>query len=64
MELLNLPMETAAAQVNCLLQHCGTDSALGDTMTAAMEHLQLEMGVEGCPLCYSFKKYGCLAANT
>ena len=63
-EWLNLPMETTAAQVNCLLQHYGTDSALGHTMTAAMKHLQLEIGVEGCPLGYSFQKYGCLAANT
>ena len=64
MELLNLPMmETTAAQVNCLLQHYGTDSELGHTMTAAMEHLQLEIGVEGCPLSYNFQKYGCLATN-
>ena len=39
MKLLNLPMETTAAQVNCLLQHYSTDSALGHTMTAAMVHL-------------------------
>ena len=64
MELLNLPMETTVAQVNCLLQHYGRDSALGDTMTAAMEHLQLEIGVEGCPLGYSFQNYDCLATNT
>ena len=43
MELLNLPMETTAAQINSLLQHYGTDTALGHTMTAAMEHLQLEI---------------------
>ena len=64
MELLNLPIETTAAQVNCLLQHYGTDSALGHTMMAALEHMQLEIRVEGCPLGYSFKKYGCLATNT
>ena len=64
MELLNLHMEITAAQVNCLLQHYGTDSTLGHTMIAALEHLQLEIGVEGCPLCYSFQKYGCLATNT
>ena len=58
MELLNLPIETTTAQVNCLLQHHGTDSALGHTMMAALEHMQLEIGVEGCPLGYSFQKYG------
>ena len=31
---------------------------------AALEHMQLEIGVEGCPLGYSFQKYGCLATNT
>ena len=64
MGLLNLPIETTAAQVNCLLQHYGTDSALGHTMMAALEHMQLEIGVEGCPLGYSFQKYGCLVTNT
>ena len=64
MELLNLPMEATSAQVNCLLQHYGTDSLLGHTMTAVMEHLQLEIGVEGYPLGYSFQKYRCLATNT
>ena len=33
-------------------------------MTAVMEHLQLEIGVEGCLLDYSFQTYGCLATNT
>ena len=64
MELINLPTETTAAQVNCQLQHYGRDTALGDTLTAALEHLQLEIGVEGCPLNYSFDKYGRLATNT
>ena len=64
MELLNLLMETMVAQINCLLQHYGTNIALGDTMTAAMEHLQLKIGMERCPLDYRFKKYGSLATNT
>ena len=46
MELLNLPIETTAALVNCLLQHYGPDSALGHTMMAALEHMQLEIGVK------------------
>ena len=64
MELLNLPIETTAALVNCLLQHYGPDSALGHTMMAALEHMQLKKGVEGCPLGYSFQKYDCLEINT
>ena len=64
MELLNLPIETTAAQVNYLLQHYGTDIALGHTMMVALEHMQLRIGVESCPLGYSFQKYGCLATNT
>ena len=30
MELLNLPMKTTVAQINCLLQHNGIDTALGN----------------------------------
>ena len=33
-------------------------------MTAALEHLQLKIGVEGYLLNYKFDKYGCLATNT
>ena len=29
MELNNLPVETTVAQINCLLQHYGTTTALG-----------------------------------
>ena len=63
-DLLNLPMEATTAQINCLLKHYGTDTALGDTMTVAREHLQLEIGVEECLLNYSFEKYGSLETNT
>ena len=59
-----MSIETTAAYVNCLLQHYGTNMALMDTLTAALEHLQLEIGVKGCPLNYSFDKYGRLATNT
>ena len=45
------------------MQHYGMDTSLGDTLTVALEHLQLEIGVAGCPLGYDFKKYGCLASN-
>ena len=64
MELLNLPIETTATQVNCLLQHYVTARALGHTMMGALEHMQLKIGVKGCPLGYRFQKYCCLATNT
>ena len=64
MELNSLPVETKVAQINCLLQHYGTTTALGTTLSAAIEHLQVEIGVTGCPLTYDYKKYSCLATNT
>ena len=64
MELNSLPVETTVAQINCLLQHYGTTIALGTTLSAAIEHLQVEIGVTGCPLLYDYKKYSYLATNT
>jgi len=52
MGLLNLVTETASATLNSFLQHYNTDSALGITLSATMENLQLELGVQGCPLHY------------
>ena len=46
-ELMNLQIETAVAKVNCLLQYYDTDTSLDGTLTAAMEHLSLEIGVAG-----------------
>ena len=39
-------------------------TALGKTLAAAIEHLQVEIGVTGCPLSYDYKKYSCLATDT
>ena len=64
MELNSLTMETTVAQINCLLQHYGTTTLLGTSLTAAIEHLQVEIRVTGCPLSYDYKKYSCLATNT
>ena len=50
MTLNSLPMETMVAQINCLLQHYGTTTALGTTLTVAIQHLQAEIGVTGYPL--------------
>ena len=64
-ELNILPVETTLAQINCLLQHYDTTTtALGTPLLAAIEHLQVEIGVTGCPLLYDYKKYSCLATNT
>ena len=50
MELHSLPVETTVVQINCLFQHYGTTTVLGTTLTAAIEYLQVEIGVRGCPL--------------
>ena len=63
MELHSLPVETTVAQINCLLQHYDTTTALGTTLTAAIEYLQVEIGVTGCPLLYDYNKYSCLATD-
>ena len=52
MELNIVPVETTVAQINCLLQHYGITTALGTTRVAAIEHVQVEIGVTGCPLLY------------
>ena len=64
MELNILPVETTVAQINCLLQHYGTTTALGTTLTAAIEHLQVDIRVTECPLSYDYEKYSCLATYT
>ena len=56
MELNILPVETTLAQINCLLQHYDTTTALGTTLSAAITHLQVEIGVTGYPLSYDYKK--------
>ena len=63
MELHSLPVETILAQNNCLTQHYDTTTALGTTLTGAIEHMHVEIGVTGCPLLYDYNKYGCLAAT-
>ena len=41
MELHSLPVKKTVAQINCLLQYYGTTTALGTTLPAAIEHMQL-----------------------
>ena len=64
MELHSLPAETTVAQINCLLHRYGTTTALKKTLTAATKHLQVKIGVTGCPLLYDYNEYSCLATNT
>ena len=64
MELHSLLVETTVAQINCLLQHYGTTTALETILTAAIKHLQVEILVTGCPLSYDYNKYSCLATDT
>ena len=52
MGLEELTTSTAAATINSFLQHYQMDTALGITLTAAIENLQLELGVRDCPFKY------------
>ena len=56
--LCNLTCETAGATLNSLLQHYGTETALGIYLMAMLENIQVELGVQHCPLQYDFKKWG------
>lgn len=64
MHLFDLTIETTAATLSSLLQHYNMDTALGITLKAAMEHLQLELGVPGCPFDYDFSVWGHLATDS
>ena len=59
MELHSLPLKMTAVQINCL----GTSTSLTTTRTEAIDHMQVEIGVIGCPLLYDYNKYRCLATN-
>ena len=61
--LSDLTVETAAATLSSFLQHYGTTSALGITLRAVMEHLQVEIGVPDCPFNYDFEIWGHLATD-
>ncbi|KAL7524534.1 hypothetical protein ACHAXR_000614, partial [Thalassiosira sp. AJA248-18] len=41
-----------------------TESPLGITLTASLEELQLEIGVQGCPLTYDYEIWGHLAEHS
>ncbi|KAL7459566.1 hypothetical protein ACHAWC_011573 [Mediolabrus comicus] len=64
MGLFDLPIETAAATISSFLQHYETNSALGHNLKAAMEHLQVEIGVSDCPFNYDYSVWGILATES
>ena len=64
MGLFSLPLEATISSVNLLLQHYGTSTALGVTLTACLENLQVEIGVRRCPLEYDYKIWGNLATDS
>ncbi len=64
MGLFDLPIETAAATIASFLQHYEMNSALGHNLKAAMEHLQVEIGVSDCPFNYDYGVWGILATES
>ena len=64
MGLYNLVTKTTAANLNSFLQHYNTNSALGTTIQATLENLQLELGVRGFPLHYDYDIWSVLATNS
>ena len=62
--LYNLVTETTAATLNSFMQHYNTETALGITLTATLEELQIELGVQGCPLTYDYEIWGHLAEHS
>ena len=63
MRLYCLTTETAAANLNTLLQHYGTSNQMGVTIQASLEHLHVELGVLDCPFLYDYTKWGHLTTN-
>ena len=64
MGLLDLTTQTTTTALNSFLQHYGTESNLGVTLTAAIENMQLEPGVHDCPLNYDYNTWGMLATDS
>ena len=61
--LYDLTCETTGATLNSLLQHYGTETPLGIYLTASLENMQIELGVQHCPFLYDFNKWGELATD-
>ena len=61
--LYDLTCETTGATLNSLLQHYGTETPLGIYLTASLENMQIELGVQHCPFLYDFNKWGDLATD-
>ena len=63
MELFSLVTETTSATLNSFLQHYNIDLALGITPSATLKNLQLELGMQGCPLHYGYDTWRGLAID-
>ena len=64
MGLFSLPLEATISSLNLLLQHYQTSGALGTTITTALENLQVELGVQDCPLKYDYEIWSGLATTS
>ena len=56
--LYSFPVEQTICCVNMLVQHFGVPSVLGKKLTASLEAMQLETGLNTNPLVCSYERYG------
>ncbi len=56
--LRKLLMEVVIARINLFLQHYGTPSTLGSKLNFMIQHLQLEVGINICPLDIPYQLWG------
>ena len=62
--LYDFTCKTAGATLNSLLQDYGIETPLGIYLMTTLENLQVELGVQYCPLQYDFKKWGELSTHS
>ncbi len=53
--LHNLTTDITAAILKSFLQHYGQPTGLGITLLAALENMQIKIGLPDCPLDYDYK---------
>jgi hypothetical protein len=62
--MFSLPIESAICRVNLFLQHWGNPTPIGESLRCSMELLQLETGLESCPLHHDFRILGPLCTRS
>ena len=62
--LHDLITEVTAATLSSFLQHYGQPTGLGITLQAALENMQIKIGVPDCPLDYDYKVWGHLTTDS